>query len=169
MEDLKAGITLVMTRCLYLMYKSHKYLMPNLIKYTKEKNNRLIHYYWNREIEEKDTTIGLMITGGAKYWPGLCEIMHMTEIQEIPICVVECLDYIQSINMDIYVNLIKKYAKYNIILIGYSVGGVMTSHIVKNTPKEYQENIKKIITFDSPLDIKNAQIYIETICLIDQI
>ena len=117
-------------------------------------NNILL---FRAKINKKDKHICFMITGGARFWTGTCEIRFMKEIQDIPICVVDCMDYPQIYNFHIYEELIKKYAKkkYNISLMGFSAGGLSISHIVANLSKEYQKYINNLITFDSPFCVKN--------------
>ncbi len=137
-----------------LFYKNKSNL--NILEYDNDTDiNPTI--YFTRLPEHYDTKILVYLSGVIefKYTPYIDQTLHHMEKYNIPSFVYENKNKLMFLCVDEISQFItflsKKYIDKEIIIVGFSAGGIIASHVVEKLRNI--TNIKRFITYDSPYSL----------------
>ena len=125
----------------------------NILEY--ENNNPTIYY--TRLPENYDSKILVYLSGVVefKYTPYIDKTLQHMEKYNIPSFVYENKNQLMFLCVDDISNFItflsKKYAQKEIIILGFSAGGIIASHVIEKL--RHITNIKRFITYDTPYSL----------------
>ena len=125
----------------------------NILEY--DNNNPTIYY--TRLPEHYDTKILVYLSGVIefKYTPYIDKTLQHMKKYNIPSFVYENTNKLMFLCVDDISNFItflsKKYVDKEIIILGFSAGGIIASHVVANLRNI--KNIKRFITYDTPYSL----------------
>jgi hypothetical protein len=124
----------------------------NILEYD---NNSTIYY--TRLPEHYDKKILVYLSGVIefKYTPYIDKTLQHMEKYNIPSFVYENTNKLMFLCVDEISNFItflsNKYVDKEIIILGFSAGGIIASHVIENLRNI--KNIKRLITYDSPYSL----------------
>jgi hypothetical protein len=125
----------------------------NILEY--DNNNPTIYY--TRLPENYDNKILVYLSGVIefKYTPYIDKTLQHMEKYNIPSFVYENTNELMFLCVDDISNFItflsKKYAEKEIIILGFSAGGIIASHVIEKL--QNIKNIKRFITYDTPYSL----------------
>lgn len=141
-----------------LFYKNKTVI--NILEYDNDNNNnKTINptIYYTRLPEHYDTKILVYLSGvmELKYTPYIDKTLQHMEKYNIPSFIYENKNKLMFLCVDDISNFItflsKKYYDKEIVLLGFSAGGIIASHVIEKLGNI--KNIKRFITYDSPYSL----------------
>jgi hypothetical protein len=139
----------------FLFYKNKTII--NILEYDNNNDNNNPTIYYTRLPEHYDKKILVYLSGVMefKYTPYIDKTLQHMEKYNIPSFVYENTNKLMFLCVDDISNFItflsKKYYDKEIVLLGFSAGGIIASHVIERVRN--MTNIKRFITYDSPYSL----------------
>lgn len=137
----------------YITFYKNKTVL-NILEYDNQNNSTI---YYTRLPEHYDTKILVYLSGVMefRYTEYIDKTLQHMEKYNIPSFVYENTNTLMFLCVDDIYNFIiflsKKYVNKEIIILGFSSGGIIASHVIERLRNI--KNIKRFITYDTPYSL----------------